>query len=50
MYRSYPFIFLAGTVLCVVLFIINIGIGSVYIPFGEIVVSLTGGEFSRRSW
>jgi len=32
------------------LFIINIGVGSVYIPFGEIVSALTGGEFSRRSW
>lgn len=48
--NTYSLIFTIGAILCVLLFVMNIGIGSVYIPFGEIVSALTAGEFSRRSW
>ncbi|KEO74441.1 iron ABC transporter [Anditalea andensis] len=48
--NTYALIFLIGVFLCGLLFIFNIGIGSVYIPFGDIISALTGGEFNRRSW
>jgi iron complex transport system permease protein len=45
-----PLIALLGILLCLILFVVNISIGSVYIPFGEILDGLWKGEFSRRSW
>lgn len=43
-----PIILLAFVlVLC---FVVNISLGSVYVPFKEVIASLTGGEVSKDSW
>ncbi|SNS71524.1 iron complex transport system permease protein [Belliella buryatensis] len=34
----------------IVLILINLGVGSVFIPIGEIISGLLGGEFSKKSW
>ncbi len=47
---TYPLLFICGLILCLILFWINLGIGSVYIPFSEIAGILIGGDFSRKSW
>lgn len=45
---TWTFILLAiGLVGC---FVVNISLGSVYIPFKEVMASLTGGEVSKESW
>lgn len=42
--------FLLGLLFCLLLFVLNLSIGSVHIPFLEIVGRLAGKEFSRMSW
>ncbi|SIT15934.1 iron ABC transporter permease [Belliella pelovolcani] len=34
----------------IILFLINLGVGSVFIPIAEIISGLFGGEFSKKSW
>lgn len=46
-YRSY---FILLFLLTIIAFLINISMGSVYIPLKDIVASLTGGEVSKPSW
>ncbi|GAB5399907.1 MAG: iron ABC transporter permease [Aureisphaera sp.] len=48
--RSYSRIFLLLTILLVIVFFLNISLGSVSIPFSEVLSSLTGGEVSKSSW
>lgn len=43
-----PFILL--TLLLIVVFLINVSLGSVYIPFGEVMASLLGGGASKEAW
>ncbi|ERM81063.1 iron ABC transporter [Rhodonellum psychrophilum GCM71 = DSM 17998] len=45
-----PLLFAIGLAFCTLLFFINLGIGSVHIPFGEIVGRFLGTAFSRKSW
>ncbi|WP_143961898.1 iron ABC transporter permease [Litoribacter populi] len=47
---SSTILIVAGLVLTLTLFVLNISIGSVYIPVGEIFQGLWSGEFSRSSW
>ncbi len=46
-YRG-PFILL--TLLLVIVFLINVSLGSVSIPFGEVIAGLFGGGASKESW
>src|SRR5690606_15949680 len=39
-----------GIVLIFLLFLTNISIGTVVIPFGETLSGLTGGDISKKSW
>ncbi len=48
--NPYTFYFLAGFILCLILFWVNLSIGSVAIPFNEVISRFFGGEFSRKSW
>ncbi len=48
--RSYSRIFILLVVLLVVFFFLNISLGSVTIPFSEVLYTLTGGEASKSSW
>lgn len=48
--RSYNRIFILLVVLLVVFFFLNISLGSVTIPFSEVLYTLTGGEASKSSW
>lgn len=41
---------LLGVLLLLALFVINISIGSIYIPITEVFAGLGGGELSRESW
>jgi iron complex transport system permease protein len=43
-----PFILL--TLLLVIVFLINVSLGSVSIPFSEVIAALLGGETSKESW
>ncbi|MGY6742215.1 MAG: iron chelate uptake ABC transporter family permease subunit [Cecembia sp.] len=43
-------LFFLGLLLCLLLFALNLSIGSVHIPFMEIVGGLAGKELSRMSW
>lgn len=40
----------AGIVLIVLLFLINISMGTVAIPLTEVTAAFTGGEMSKKSW
>lgn len=42
--------FLLGLIICLLLFILNLSIGSVHIPFSEILTRLTGKPFLKTSW
>jgi iron complex transport system permease protein len=45
--RFYP---MGGLLLLLILFLINVSLGSIAIPLEEIVSGLTGGGISKRSW
>jgi iron complex transport system permease protein len=45
-----PLFFLLSGVACLLLWLGNLGIGSVYIPFNEIINSILGIGFSKTSW
>lgn len=47
---SYRFYYVAIAAVTAVLFLLELGIGSVYIPLSEVVRILTGGEASRQVW
>ncbi|WP_194777683.1 iron ABC transporter permease [Pararhodonellum marinum] len=47
---TYPLLFFLGCLGCLLLFLANLGIGSVTIPFQEIVGRMLGGSFSRNTW
>lgn len=42
--------FLVGLIICLLLFILNLSIGSVHIPFSEIMARFTGKPFLKTSW
>ncbi|MDC8003687.1 iron ABC transporter permease [Aureisphaera galaxeae] len=48
--RSYSRIFILLALLLVVIFFLNVSLGSVTIPFSEVFNALTGGEVSKSSW
>ncbi|MBX2829279.1 MAG: iron ABC transporter permease [Flavobacteriaceae bacterium] len=48
--RSYSRIFIALVILLVAVFLVNVSLGSVSIPFSEVFKGLTGGEVSKSSW
>ena len=48
--RSYRAYFIILTLLIVVVFMINISLGSVAIPLDDIMITLSGGDPSRSSW
>lgn len=41
---------IGGLLLLLILFLINVSVGSVAIPLEEILLGLTGGAISKRSW
>lgn len=41
---------IGGVVVIIILFLVNLSIGSVSIPLGEIVSGLINGEVSKKSW
>ena len=43
-------LFVSGMLLCILVFWMNLSIGSVSIPFGEVIGRFFGQEFSKRSW
>jgi iron complex transport system permease protein len=43
-------IFLIGLIICALVFVANLSIGSVYIPISEILGNLIGSDFSKDSW
>jgi iron complex transport system permease protein len=43
-------LFASGLLLCILVFWINLSIGSVAIPVGEVISRFFGQEFSKRSW
>ncbi len=43
-------LFVSGLLLCILVFWVNLSIGSVAIPFGEVIGRFFGQEFSKRSW
>lgn len=43
-------LFISGLLLCILVFWVNLSIGSVAIPFGEVIGRFLGQEFSKRSW
>jgi iron complex transport system permease protein len=47
---SYRFYYLAIAAAAAVLFVLELGIGSVYIPLSDVVRLLSGGEASRQVW
>ncbi|MFD2036987.1 iron chelate uptake ABC transporter family permease subunit [Belliella marina] len=47
---NYFLLFVLGTISCVLVFLVNLSIGSVSIPVSEIGMSFFGNEFSRKSW
>lgn len=42
--------FLLGLIICLLLFILNLSIGSVHIPFPDIASRITGKPFLKASW
>jgi iron complex transport system permease protein len=46
----YTILFISGLLLCILVFWVNLSIGSVAIPFGEVIGRFFGQEFSKRSW
>ena len=48
--RKYYFPFIALGLVLLLSILLNLGLGSVYIPFSEIMESLAGGETSKESW
>jgi len=48
--RSYKGMFVLLLLLLLAAFVLNISLGSVAIPLGEIFTSLTGGEVTKSSW
>jgi iron complex transport system permease protein len=46
----YTILFISGLLLCILVFWVNLSIGSVVIPFGEVIGRFFGQEFSKRSW
>jgi len=48
--RSYKGMFVALLLLLAAAFVLNLSLGSVAIPLGEIFTSLTGGEVTKSSW
>jgi iron complex transport system permease protein len=47
---SYRFYYVAIAVAAAILFLLELGIGSVYIPLSDVVQILGGGEASRQVW
>ncbi|TVP51805.1 MAG: iron ABC transporter permease, partial [Mongoliibacter sp.] len=47
---SHTVLFLAGILLCLICFWANLSIGSVTIPYGEVVGRFFGNDFSKNSW
>lgn len=45
-----PYLFPIGLLLLGLSFLLNLGLGSVMIPFGEVVSGLAMGEWSKASW
>jgi len=43
-------IMILSVVVCLVLFIVDLSVGSVSIPFGEVIKILTGGHSAEASW
>jgi iron complex transport system permease protein len=43
-------LFTSGLLLCILVFWINLSIGSVAIPVGEVISRFFGQEFSKKSW
>jgi len=43
-------LFASGFLLCILVFWVNLSIGSVAIPVGEVIGRFFGQEFSKRSW
>jgi iron complex transport system permease protein len=43
-------LFVSSLLLCILVFWVNLSIGSVAIPFGEVMGRFFGQEFSKRSW
>lgn len=48
--KQYQFLFPVLAICLVLLFVANLSLGSVSIPFTEVVTTLTGGEAARSSW
>jgi len=46
----YTILFISGLLLCILVFWVNLSIGSVVIPFREVIGRFFGQEFSKRSW
>ena len=47
---NYNLAFISLAVLLVICFVVNISLGSVYVPLEDIFSSLTGGEVTKSSW
>ena len=48
--RSYTYTFILLAICLVICFILNVSLGSVNIPFKDVIAGLTGGELSKSSW
>jgi len=47
---SYTYTFILLAILLVISFVLNISLGSVNIPFKDVIAGITGGELSKSSW
>ncbi len=47
---SYAYTFILLAICLVTSFLLNVSLGSVNIPFKEVITGLTGGELSKSSW